>query len=206
MASGYRATGMFLRPNHLYKQISASLKNKEVLVGTVMPRFNNVMAKPFNPGDVEAHKRPTPQDAIMVRIPTLEFDERLKRFYRHETDLLAFDPESTAKSGDTVVLTKMQKAEAKDIIFELKRVVFKCGDVVDPISGEPVRADKYRSDLTHKKEKIGRREDAVSQAYEYEKAPARGRLEGSRDFSDKATYYRWNNFKPKDKDDYSLVA
>ncbi len=73
------------------------------------------------------------------------------------------------------------------------------------MSGKSVWQGEYRDDLEEMAALYGKHEDA----FDYDKAPARGWQEGKRDFSARVTYYRWHSFekfnKNKKPDDYSLI-
>ena len=76
----------------------------------------------------------------------------------------------------------------------LNDMSYRLGDVKDPISGEMVVGTDYRKDLLEEAKLYG----ADINNFDYEKAPARGRLEGKRDFTDKPTYRKWHNFEKDD--------
>jgi hypothetical protein len=89
----------------------------------------------------------------------------------------------------------------KNVDFEVSEVVFKLGDVKDPVSGEFVSGDQYRTQMAEIAEAYGKNPDG----FDYDSAPERGWQEGKRAFTDKVTYNKWHNFK-KHKDNYNLVA
>lgn len=67
--------------------------------------------------------------------------------------------------------------------------MFQYGDVVDPISGKTVVVGRYRDQVTAANEAFGKSESG----FDYDKAPPRGRLEGTRDFTDQETYIKWHD-------------
>lgn len=93
----------------------------------------------------------------------------------------------------------MSQPFSPSVQFEVIKLIQRLGDVQDPLTGELVTPEDYRS-----------HQDAIAEVYggsgpfDYAQAPPRGRLEGTKDFTDKVTYYRWHNFGKKD--DYSLVS
>lgn len=74
------------------------------------------------------------------------------------------------------------------ITHAIEKVVFKFGDIQDPISGKNVVVNQYRDDMDATSEAYGRSETG----FDYDKAPPRGRLEGIRDFSHQETYIKWS--------------
>lgn len=68
----------------------------------------------------------------------------------------------------------------------------------DPFTEEPVSVTEYRSRAEEVAALYGGRLDGGEGAFKYAEAPERGWQEGKKDFSDKATYQRWHNFKKED--------
>lgn len=63
------------------------------------------------------------------------------------------------------------------------------GDITDPITGKKVVVGQYRDDVEENTELYGK----SSKAFSYKDAPARGRLEGSRDFTHGETYIKYHD-------------
>ena len=124
------------------------------------------------------------------------------QYFRHETDLFAHDPRNLCQEGDTVLMKRNNDVGIKDVDFEVSEVIFKLGDVTDPVSGEIVVGDMYRKQMSEIAEAYG----ASPETFDYDKAPPRGWQEGKRDFSSNITYYKWHEFKKSQKDDYNLIS
>lgn len=75
------------------------------------------------------------------------------------------------------------------ITHSIEEIVFKYGDITDPITGKKVVAGKYRDEIDAADQIYGKSRDA----FDYSKAPARGRLEGTRDFTQQETYIKWHD-------------
>lgn len=75
------------------------------------------------------------------------------------------------------------------ITHKVERVVYKLGDVVDPMTGKSVVANKFRDEIEEEKDIYGKRETG----FDYAKAPPRGRLEGTKDFTDKPTFRKYHD-------------
>ncbi|TRY67698.1 hypothetical protein TCAL_07222 [Tigriopus californicus] len=175
-----------------------TLRSSAVLLGRVRPRIHSAAARPTKIKGPEYDV--TPSECIVVGVPHLQFDPRLKRHFKHEEQVLAHDSTNLdLKVGDTLLLKKMSQPFLPSVQFEVIRLIQKFGDAQDPLTGDAVTAEDYRS-----------HEHAVAEVYggsgpfDYAQAPPRGRLEGTKDFTDKVTYYRWHKFGKKD--DYSLVS
>lgn len=74
------------------------------------------------------------------------------------------------------------------ITHSLDEIVFPMGDVMDPITGKMVTAGKYREDIEDANKLYGKSKEA----FDYEKAPPRGRLEGTQDFTHGETYIKYH--------------
>eukprot|EP00088_Acartia_fossae_P026398 TRINITY_DN27201_c0_g1_i1.p1 TRINITY_DN27201_c0_g1~~TRINITY_DN27201_c0_g1_i1.p1 ORF type:complete len:163 (-),score=37.58 TRINITY_DN27201_c0_g1_i1:131-619(-) len=133
------------------------------------------------------------KNALKVQVPYFTFDERLKAYFKKTEDFIAVDPSKESKTGDVVIIQKLEKQTKKDITHHVSQTVFKLGDVKDPISGEYVVGSEYRN----RRDKIDELYGATGN-FKYDEAPKRGRLEGTRDFTDKPTYRTWHEFEKDD--------
>ncbi len=76
----------------------------------------------------------------------------------------------------------------RQITHSIEKVVFKYGDIVDPLTNKSVVVGQYRDQINVANETFGKSKTA----FDYDKAPPRGRLEGTRDFTHQETYIKWN--------------
>lgn len=75
------------------------------------------------------------------------------------------------------------------ITHEISKIIFPLGDVVDPVTGKKCVAGKYREQIEEANKLFGKSSDA----FDYERAPSRGRQEGIRDFSHGETYIKYHD-------------
>lgn len=101
--------------------------------------------------------------------------------------MFAYDPEKKVKTGDVVLIRELPEKKTTLITHSIERVIYRLGDVIDPITNKPVVSDQYRDMIEEKNQLYGK----VDTAFNYDKAPPRGRLEGKRDFTDKPTYTKF---------------
>lgn len=92
------------------------------------------------------------------------------------------------KVGDTVLVRELPSKLTRLITHSIEEVVFRFGDITDPISGKQVVVGEYRDHISEANRAFG----VSPQAFDYHKAPRRGRLEGNRDFTDQETYIKWH--------------
>ena len=132
--------------------------------------------------------------AVKVQVPYFVFDNNLKAYFKKTETFTAQDALTGCKTGDLVIIQKLTKQEKKEITHSVTELVTRLGDVKDPISGEMVVGPEYRKDMLEDAKLYGANEDN----FKYEESPPRGRLEGTRDFTDKPTYRKWHNFEKDD--------
>lgn len=80
------------------------------------------------------------------------------------------------------------------ITHEVSKVVYPLGDVTDPITGKKVVVGKYRDEIEEKNRLFGKSPNA----FDYDEAPPRGRLEGTKDLTDKEIYIKYHDDGKKD--------
>ena len=146
------------------------------------------------------------QNAAKIRVRRMELDKNLLmvslwwfyssghrtwtespfQYFKEDEFYYAHDPHKTCKTGDIVVIKELPQKLTTLITHSIAKVVYPLGDVTDPITGRSVVGMKYRDDIEDERRLFGK----TKNSFDYEKAPARGRLEGTRDFTDKETYYK----------------
>jgi small subunit ribosomal protein S17 len=92
------------------------------------------------------------------------------------------------KSGDVVLIKELQKKLTTLISHSVEEIVFPLGDVTDPITGKKCVVGKYREQIEEANQLYGKKETA----FDYDKAPPRGSLEGKQDFSHGTTYLKYH--------------
>jgi small subunit ribosomal protein S17 len=153
--------------------MAAVLKNS-ILLGQVLPS--------------------TLKTAVKVQVPYFVFDKNLKAYFKKTETFVAEDMVTGCKTGDLVLIQKLAKQDKKEITHSVAELVTRLGDVKDPISGEMVVGPDYRKEMLEEAKLYG----ADKENFNYKDSPARGRLEGTRDFTDKPTYRKWHNFEKDD--------
>lgn len=101
--------------------------------------------------------------------------------------MYAYDPAKDVKSGDIVVVRQLPEKKTTLITHSIEKILYRLGDVTDPITQKSVVGTEYRDDINARNKLYGE----VKTAFDYKKAPPRGRLEGSRDLTDKPTYTKY---------------
>ena len=82
--------------------------------------------------------------AVKVQVPYFVYDDRLKAYFKKTEDFVAEDGLKSCKTGDLVIISKLDKPEKREITHCVTERVFRLGDVRDPISGEMVVGTRYR--------------------------------------------------------------
>lgn len=116
------------------------------------------------------------------------FEKKNQQFFEEQTTVYASDPEKKVKTGDIVLVRQLPEKKTTLITHAVEKIVYRLGDVIDPITTKPVVRDEYRDIIAERNELYGK----VENSFDYEEAPARGRLEGTRDLTDKPTYTKYH--------------
>ncbi|CAD7092322.1 unnamed protein product [Hermetia illucens] len=127
-------------------------------------------------------------NASKIRIRRMELDENLLMYFKKDEFIFAHDPEKKCKTGDIVLIKELPKKFTRLITHSVEEIVYPLGDITDPITGKKVVVGKYRDDVEHVNKLFGKSE----KAFDYDKAPPRGRLEGTKDFTHGETYIKWH--------------
>ncbi|EFO19037.1 hypothetical protein LOAG_09458 [Loa loa] len=86
---------------------------------------------------------------VQVRCRLNDFDEYIKKYFSRPIDLWALDPKNAAGLGDTILITKCDVNErpAKLVTHIVDRVMFKYGNIIDPITKKRVIKEKYEDEI-----------------------------------------------------------
>lgn len=111
-----------------------------------------------------------------------------EQYFKKDKYVYAHDPAKLCKVGDTVLVKELPEKLTRLITHSVQEVVFSFGDITDPISGQKVVVSQYRDHVAEANRTFGKSESG----FDYDKAPPRGRLEGTRDFTHQETYIKWH--------------
>lgn len=99
------------------------------------------------------------------------------------------DPDKICKSGDVVLIKELPQKMTCLITHAIEEIVYPLGDITDPMTNKKCVVGKYREQIEEANEIFGK----LPTAFDYEKAPPRGRMEGKRDFSNNYTYIKYHD-------------
>ncbi|XP_016928092.3 small ribosomal subunit protein uS17m [Drosophila suzukii] len=128
------------------------------------------------------------QNASKIRIRRMELDKNLNMYFKKDEFYFAHDPQKVCKTGDVVLIRELPERLTRLITHNVEKVVYPLGDITDPLTGKKVVVGKYREDIEMANQLFGKAE----KAFDYEKAPPRGRLEGTKDFTHGETYIKYH--------------
>ncbi|XP_045133227.1 28S ribosomal protein S17, mitochondrial-like isoform X1 [Portunus trituberculatus] len=135
------------------------------------------------------------RNAAKVRVKRLIFDNNLNMYFPKHKNYYAHDPDGECKTGDIVVIRELPEKMSRVVTHSLIKMVYKFGDVTDPITGKKVVVGQYREHVDERDEMFGVAEDG-SGGFKYSEAPDRGWQQGKRDFTHKVGYQKWHEFEP----------
>ncbi|XP_037951164.1 28S ribosomal protein S17, mitochondrial [Teleopsis dalmanni] len=128
------------------------------------------------------------KNAAKIRIRRMELDTNLNMYFKKDEYIFAHDPQQLCKSGDIVLIRELAEQLSRLITHKVEKVVYPLGNITDPITGKKVVVSKYREDIEAANSLYGKSE----KGFDYEKAPQRGRLEGTKDFTHGETYIKYH--------------
>lgn len=79
---------------------------------------------------------PAKKNVIRLLVPQLKFDDFLSKHFRENDDIIAHDPKNQCKEGDWVLLRKLDQRFSLEINYQVEKIVYESGNVVDPITGQ----------------------------------------------------------------------
>uniref|UniRef100_A0A8C8VFP8 Small ribosomal subunit protein uS17m n=1 Tax=Pelusios castaneus TaxID=367368 RepID=A0A8C8VFP8_9SAUR len=83
-----------------------------------------------------------------VRVTRLVLDPYLLKFYNKRKTYFAHDPLQQCTIGDIVLLKALPKARSKHVKHELSEIVFKVGNVIDPVTGKACAGTRFLNNAT----------------------------------------------------------
>lgn len=87
---------------------------------------------------------------VQVRCPVNDFYEHTKMYYRKSFDFWALDSSGQAKLGDTILIRRSADTSSNSklpIEFNLEKVIFRFGAVIDPIAKRRVLDTKFEDEV-----------------------------------------------------------
>ncbi|CAI5445344.1 unnamed protein product [Caenorhabditis angaria] len=87
-----------------------------------------------------------------VRCQMNEFNIYLKKYFARSFDFWALDRNSVGNIGDTILIKRIEGERPKaNVSHTVDRVVFKFGNVVDPVTGRKIFNDTFADEVDLKK-------------------------------------------------------
>ncbi|NXB99763.1 RT17 protein, partial [Alectura lathami] len=88
------------------------------------------------------------QKTAKVRVTRLVLDPYLLKFFNKRKTYFAHDPLQQCVVGDIVLLKALPERRSKHVKHELAEIVFKVGNVIDPITGKPCAGTRFLENLS----------------------------------------------------------
>ncbi|KAL2085828.1 hypothetical protein ACEWY4_019148 [Coilia grayii] len=87
-----------------------------------------------------------------VRVTRLVLDPYLLKYYNKRKTYFAHDALEQCTVGDVVLLKALPERRSKHVKHELAEIVYKVGNVIDPLTGKKVAGSKFLEPLTESAE------------------------------------------------------
>ncbi|CAG0913282.1 unnamed protein product [Notodromas monacha] len=126
------------------------------------------------------------------------------QFYPEKEAIYVKDPAKACNIGDIVLVKKLPEQANERVSHVVQEVLFACGDVTDPVTGEKVSGSQYRFmlDLEDKMVREALKSDtSARECFIREKAPKRGSTELDKSYED--VYIRYD---ARIEDDHAVDA
>ncbi|KAJ1184679.1 hypothetical protein NDU88_001482 [Pleurodeles waltl] len=82
-----------------------------------------------------------------VRVTRLVLDPYLLKFYNKRKTYFAHDALQQCTVGDVVLLKALPERRSKHVKHELAEIVYKVGNVIDPVTGKACAGSRYLESL-----------------------------------------------------------
>uniref|UniRef100_A0A1I7WKJ9 S1-like domain-containing protein n=1 Tax=Heterorhabditis bacteriophora TaxID=37862 RepID=A0A1I7WKJ9_HETBA len=91
-----------------------------------------------------------------VRCSLNEFNIYLKKYFGRSFDFWALDKESKGALGDTVMIRRIDGSHrlTANVAHSVDKVIFKYGNIVDPVTGKRVIKDEFTDEIILKKQLV----------------------------------------------------
>ncbi|VDO79844.1 unnamed protein product [Heligmosomoides polygyrus] len=91
-----------------------------------------------------------------VRCSMNEFNIYLKKYFARSFEFWALDRESKGQLGDTVLIRRVgiDERPTTNVAHAIDRVVFKYGNIVDPVTGKRVIKDEFADEIELRKQLV----------------------------------------------------
>uniref|UniRef100_A0A0M3HUS4 28S ribosomal protein S17 mitochondrial n=1 Tax=Ascaris lumbricoides TaxID=6252 RepID=A0A0M3HUS4_ASCLU len=91
-----------------------------------------------------------------VRCRRNELNVYLKKYFARPFDYWALDADSLTNLGDTVLIRRIERPERPTaiVMHKVERVVFKYGNVIDPVTKKRVVQDEFSDEIELKKQLV----------------------------------------------------
>ncbi|XP_019866927.1 28S ribosomal protein S17, mitochondrial [Aethina tumida] len=128
------------------------------------------------------------ENTSKFKVKRLELDKNLLMYFKKDEFIYAHDPDKKCKTGDIVLIEQLQEKKTRLVTHAVKEIVYKFGDIVDPLTGKKCIAGKYRDHI----EAVNKVYGETEQGFKYNKAPPRGWQEDKKDFTHVDTYIKYH--------------
>uniref|UniRef100_UPI00398E46B3 small ribosomal subunit protein uS17m n=1 Tax=Pristiophorus japonicus TaxID=55135 RepID=UPI00398E46B3 len=95
------------------------------------------------------------QKTAKVRITRLVLNPYLLKFYNKRKTYFAHDPKEQCTVGDIVLLKALSERRTKHVKHELAEIIFKVGNIIDPVTGKRCSGSRILDPLTDSDSDVG---------------------------------------------------
>jgi small subunit ribosomal protein S17 len=86
------------------------------------------------------------RNTIRVLVPQLKFDSYLNMHFRENDSFMVADQTGDCKPGDWCLVRELPQRVSLDVKHQVEKVVYKSGQIVDPMTGQQSYGYLYKDD------------------------------------------------------------
>jgi len=76
------------------------------------------------------------RNVVRLLVPQYKFDSFLRKHFRDNDPIIAHDPKNECRDGDWVLLRKLDSRFSLEIDYQVEKIVYKAGNIIDPLTGK----------------------------------------------------------------------
>lgn len=92
---------------------------------------------------------------VRVSVPRFVLDKFLMAHYKERTEYDVLDKDEVCQPGDWVLVKELPERISLKIAHKVERIVFKSGNIIDPITGEKCFFTEFVKDVDQESEVFG---------------------------------------------------
>ena len=98
---------------------------------------------------------PSMKSTVKVLVPSLKLDTFFNMYFRENQQFLVDDNQLHCSAGDWLLIRRLEQPLSLRVNHRVEKIVYKAGQVVDPLTGKRSLGYQYVSDADRKSKLFG---------------------------------------------------